>query len=214
MRSLCARRPSLAPSHPGATSPRRWDKYTDAKQAIFFHTSTSHAPWMVIRSDDKAGRRRRRLACGRALGSRRARAPAAQKRARINTARLLLSSVPYGPKDPAVANQVGRAVASPRACAPTVAGRAGRSARRGPMHHVPPPRHGRPRCRLPRLARRRQPVAAVFEPSFYAVADVMQAWRLRAPAVADASVVAQERNVLGYHHGIDYNTHNRRTRFS
>ncbi|KEA63238.1 Polyphosphate kinase 2 [Marinobacterium lacunae] len=48
----------------------KWDEYTEAKEAMFFHTDTADAPWTVIRSDDK-------------------------KRARINAMRHLLSSLPY-----------------------------------------------------------------------------------------------------------------------
>ena len=31
----------------------KWDDYTAAKQAMFFHTDTADAPWTVIKSDDK-----------------------------------------------------------------------------------------------------------------------------------------------------------------
>ena len=31
----------------------RWDDYTEAKNAMFFHTHTGDAPWVIIRSDDK-----------------------------------------------------------------------------------------------------------------------------------------------------------------
>lgn len=34
----------------------RWDDYTEAKKAMFFHTDTADAPWTVIKSDDKSGR--------------------------------------------------------------------------------------------------------------------------------------------------------------
>jgi polyphosphate kinase 2 (PPK2 family) len=37
----------------------RFDQYTDAKQAMFFHTNSRWSPWMVIHSDDKAGTARR-----------------------------------------------------------------------------------------------------------------------------------------------------------
>lgn len=30
----------------------RWDDYTAAKEAMFFHTDTRDAPWTIIRSDD------------------------------------------------------------------------------------------------------------------------------------------------------------------
>ena len=49
----------------------RWDDYTKAKEAMFFHTDTRDAPWTVIRSDDK-------------------------KRGRINCMRHFLSSLDYG----------------------------------------------------------------------------------------------------------------------
>jgi polyphosphate kinase 2 len=31
----------------------RWDAYTEAKEAMFLHTDTGHAPWTVIKSNDK-----------------------------------------------------------------------------------------------------------------------------------------------------------------
>jgi polyphosphate kinase 2 len=31
----------------------RWDAYTEAKEAMFLHTDTAHAPWTVIKSNDK-----------------------------------------------------------------------------------------------------------------------------------------------------------------
>jgi polyphosphate kinase 2 len=31
----------------------KWDAYTDAKEAMFFYTDTRHAPWTVIKSNDK-----------------------------------------------------------------------------------------------------------------------------------------------------------------
>ncbi len=48
----------------------KWDEYTAAKEAMFFHTDTADAPWTVVKSDDK-------------------------KRARINAMRHVLHSVPY-----------------------------------------------------------------------------------------------------------------------
>jgi polyphosphate kinase 2 len=56
----------------------KWDDYTAAKEAMFFHTDTADCPWMVIKSDDK-------------------------KRARINAMRYLLHSLPYTDKDEKVA---------------------------------------------------------------------------------------------------------------
>ncbi len=54
----------------------KWDDYTAAKEAMFFHTDTADAPWTVIKSDCK-------------------------KRARINALRYLLHSLPYTAKDAA-----------------------------------------------------------------------------------------------------------------
>ncbi|MBK1831575.1 polyphosphate kinase 2 [Verrucomicrobiaceae bacterium R5-34] len=56
----------------------KWDDYTKAKEAMFFHTDTADAPWTVIKSDDK-------------------------KRARINCLRHFLHSVDYPNKDQAMA---------------------------------------------------------------------------------------------------------------
>jgi len=56
----------------------KWDEYTEAKEAMFFHTDTADAPWTVIKSDDK-------------------------KRARINAMRYILSKLPYSNKDERVA---------------------------------------------------------------------------------------------------------------
>ena len=58
----------------------RWDDYTEAKKAMFFHTDTADAPWTVIKSDDK-------------------------KRARINCMRHFLHALPYPDKNPKVASQ-------------------------------------------------------------------------------------------------------------
>ena len=52
----------------------KWDEYTEAKKAMFFHTDTADAPWTVVKSDDK-------------------------KRARLNTMRHFLFSLPYPSKD-------------------------------------------------------------------------------------------------------------------
>ncbi|MFZ5638117.1 MAG: polyphosphate kinase 2 [Pseudomonadota bacterium] len=56
----------------------KWPEYTDAKTAMFFHTDTADAPWVVIKSDDK-------------------------KRARLNCMRHFLSTLPYPGKDPHIA---------------------------------------------------------------------------------------------------------------
>ncbi len=52
----------------------KWDDYTEAKEAMFFHTDTADAPWTIIKSDDK-------------------------KRARLNCMRHFLSSLEYSGKD-------------------------------------------------------------------------------------------------------------------
>ncbi len=56
-----------------------WDQYTEAKNAMFFHTDTADAPWLVIKSDDK-------------------------KRARLNCMRHFLHSLTYPGKDEHVAH--------------------------------------------------------------------------------------------------------------
>jgi polyphosphate kinase 2 len=52
----------------------KWEAYTDAKEAMFFHTDTGDAPWTVIKSNDK-------------------------KRARLEAMRVLLSGFEYPQKD-------------------------------------------------------------------------------------------------------------------
>lgn len=52
----------------------KWDSYTEAKEAMFYHTDGVEAPWTVIKSDCK-------------------------KRARLNAMRFVLLSVPYEGKD-------------------------------------------------------------------------------------------------------------------
>lgn len=52
----------------------RWDDYTEAKNAMFFHTHTKDAPWVIVKSDDK-------------------------KRARLNCIRYFLHHLDYPGKD-------------------------------------------------------------------------------------------------------------------
>ena len=67
----------------------KWDEYTKAKEAMFFYTDTADSPWTVVKSDCK-------------------------KRARLNSMRYVLHTLPYedkkldeiGPIDPLL---VGRA---------------------------------------------------------------------------------------------------------
>ena len=55
----------------------KWEAYTEAKEAMFFHTDTGDAPWTVIKSNDK-------------------------KRARLEAMRVLLSQLDYPQKDDGV----------------------------------------------------------------------------------------------------------------
>ncbi len=52
----------------------KWEDYTRAKEAMFFHTDTADSPWTVVKSDDK-------------------------KRARLNAMRYVLHAMPYKDKD-------------------------------------------------------------------------------------------------------------------
>lgn len=52
----------------------KWDDYTKAKEAMFYHTDTSDAPWIVVKSNCK-------------------------KRARLNALRYVLHKLPYTQKD-------------------------------------------------------------------------------------------------------------------
>jgi polyphosphate kinase 2 len=52
----------------------KWDDYTKAKEAMFFHTDTTDSPWTVIKSDCK-------------------------KRARLNAMRYVLHKLPYTNKE-------------------------------------------------------------------------------------------------------------------
>jgi len=52
----------------------KWDEYTAAKEAMFYHTDTAEAPWTVIKSDCK-------------------------KRARLNALRYVLHKLSYSNKD-------------------------------------------------------------------------------------------------------------------
>ncbi|MBL9152423.1 MAG: polyphosphate kinase 2 [Verrucomicrobiales bacterium] len=53
----------------------KWEDYTTAKEAMFFHTDTADSPWTVVKSDCK-------------------------KRARLNALRYVLHKLPYARKDP------------------------------------------------------------------------------------------------------------------
>ena len=55
----------------------KWPEYTKAKEAMFLHTDTPHAPWTVVKSDDK-------------------------KRARINCLRYFLHALEYPGKNESI----------------------------------------------------------------------------------------------------------------
>ncbi len=68
----------------------KWDDYTKAKEAMFFHTDTAESPWIAVKSDCK-------------------------KRARLNALRYVLHKMPYhnkdlkqvGPIDPLLVGRAG-----------------------------------------------------------------------------------------------------------
>ncbi len=74
----------------------KWDDYTTAKEAMFFHTDTADSPWTVVKSDCK-------------------------KRARLNAMRYLLHRLPYtgkdrdkiGPIDPLIVGRANMVVDAP-----------------------------------------------------------------------------------------------------
>ena len=64
----------------------KWDSYTKAKEAMFFHTDTADAPWTVIKSDCK-------------------------KRARLNAMRYVLHKLPYSDKSPEAIGKIDSLIA-------------------------------------------------------------------------------------------------------
>jgi polyphosphate kinase 2 len=66
----------------------RWDDFTDAKAAMFESTDTAHAPWTVIRSNDK-------------------------RRARVAAMRHVLAKAPYPDKDAAVVGKADSRIVGP-----------------------------------------------------------------------------------------------------
>ena len=66
----------------------KWDDYTDAKEAMFLHTDTTDAPWVVVKSDCK-------------------------KRARLNALRYVLHRLPYHGKDTAQIGQLDPLIVGP-----------------------------------------------------------------------------------------------------
>ena len=68
----------------------KWDEYTKAKAVMFQRTDSAHAPWTVVRSNDK-------------------------KRARIEAMRCLLSEIDYEDKDPEVVGHPDPKIVGPPA---------------------------------------------------------------------------------------------------
>jgi polyphosphate kinase 2 len=68
----------------------KWDEYTEAKEAMFFHTDTADAPWTVVRSNDK-------------------------KRARVEAMRWVLSRFDYPGKDHEVVGEPDPNIVMPAA---------------------------------------------------------------------------------------------------
>lgn len=74
----------------------KWDDYTKAKEAMFFHTDTAESPWIAVKSDCK-------------------------KRARLNVMRYVLHKLPYnnkdldqiGPIDPLLVGRAGTTYENP-----------------------------------------------------------------------------------------------------
>jgi polyphosphate kinase len=68
----------------------KWDSYTEAKEAMFFYTDTEHAPWTVVKSNDK-------------------------KRARLEAMRHILEQFEYSGKDHEVVGKPDRKLIGPPA---------------------------------------------------------------------------------------------------
>ena len=80
----------------------KWDDYTEAKEAMFFYTDKPHAPWTVVKSNDK-------------------------KRARIEAMRHVLSRLDYTDKDVDIVGQSDPAIVGPAAYVLETGERADRS---------------------------------------------------------------------------------------
>ncbi len=66
----------------------RWDSYTEAKEAMFWYTDTDHAPWTVVRSNDK-------------------------KRGRVEAMRWVLNAIDYPDKDLATVGTPDASIVGP-----------------------------------------------------------------------------------------------------
>jgi polyphosphate kinase 2 len=81
----------------------RWDDYTAAKEAMFHHTHSAHAPWTVVRSNDK-------------------------KRGRLEAMRFVLNRLPYTDKDEDVVGRPDPLIVGPPSIVDPDAGEHRRSA--------------------------------------------------------------------------------------
>ena len=66
----------------------KWDEYTEAKEAMFFYTDSEHAPWTVVKSNDK-------------------------KRARLEAMRHILTQFDYDGKDEEVVGKPDSKIIGP-----------------------------------------------------------------------------------------------------
>ena len=66
----------------------KWEEYTEAKEAMFFYTDSKHAPWTVVKSNDK-------------------------KRARLEAMRHILEQFDYDGKDEEVVGKPDRKIIGP-----------------------------------------------------------------------------------------------------
>jgi polyphosphate kinase 2 len=66
----------------------RWEDYSDAKEAMFYYTSTDSAPWTVVRSNDK-------------------------KRGRVEAMRWVLHHIDYADKDPEIVGTLDPHIVGP-----------------------------------------------------------------------------------------------------
>jgi polyphosphate kinase 2 (PPK2 family) len=66
----------------------KWEEYTESKEAMFFYTNSEHAPWTVVKSNDK-------------------------KRARLEAMRHILERFDYDGKDEEVVGKPDMKIIGP-----------------------------------------------------------------------------------------------------
>jgi polyphosphate kinase len=93
----------------------KWDEYTMAKQAMFYHTDVPDAPWTVVKSNDK-------------------------RRARLEAMRYVLSRVPYEDRDESAVGHADPLIVGP---APLLHETGEATVDRGPYVVPAPDRRGR-----------------------------------------------------------------------